>query len=57
MIDTVASMPPGGIPGSPSDPTPFQRAGIGVVANTPMGEVLTHAEVAEEAGHPGSSQA
>lgn len=50
-------LPPGGIPDPPSDPTPFQAAVIGVVAGIPRGEVLTYAEVAEEAGHPGSSQA
>jgi methylated-DNA-protein-cysteine methyltransferase-like protein len=50
-------MPPGGFPDPPSDPTPFQRAVIAVVSEIPAGEVLTYAEVAEEAGHPGSSQA
>jgi methylated-DNA-protein-cysteine methyltransferase-like protein len=50
-------MPPGGIPDPPFDPTPFQAAVIGVVAAIPSGVVLTYAEVAEEAGHPGSSQA
>ena len=50
-------MPPGGIPDPPCDPTPFQAAVIAVVADIPSGEVLTYAEIAEEAGHPGSSQA
>jgi methylated-DNA-protein-cysteine methyltransferase-like protein len=50
-------MPPGGIPDPPSDPTPFQAAVMAVVAAIPRGTVLTYAEVAEEAGHPGSSQA
>jgi methylated-DNA-protein-cysteine methyltransferase-like protein len=53
----MTSMPPGGIPNPPSDPTPFQRSVVAVVAAIPRGEVLTYAEVAEEAGHPGSSQA
>ena len=50
-------MPPGGFPDPPSDPTPFQSAVMTVVAGIPKGEVLTYAEVAGEAGHPGSSQA
>lgn len=57
IIDTMSSMPPGGIPDPSSDPTPFQRAVIAVVARIQVGDVLTYAEVAEEAGHPGSSQA
>ena len=50
-------MPPGGIPDPPTDPTPFQRAVVAVVAGISSGEVLTYSEVAEEAGHPGSGQA
>lgn len=50
-------MPPGGIPDPPAEPTPFQQSVIAVVAAIPSGEVLTYAEVAAEAGHPGSSQA
>lgn len=50
-------MPPGGFPDPPSDPTPFQRAVIEVVAGLERGEVMTYAEVAAEAGHPGSAQA
>ena len=50
-------MPPGGIPDPPRDPTPFQADVIEVVAALEPGEVATYAEVAEEAGHPGSSQA
>ncbi len=52
-----SSMPPGGIPDPPSDPTPFQRAVIELVASLEPGEVATYAEVAIEAGHPGSAQA
>lgn len=50
-------MPPGGIPDPPLEPTSFQRSVIAVVSAIPTGHVLTYAEVAEEAGHPGSSQA
>ena len=50
-------MPPGGFPDPPPDPTPFQRAVIEVVAGLGAGEVMTYAEVAAEAGHPGSAQA
>ncbi len=52
-----SSMPPGGILDPPSDPTPFQRAVIEVVASLEPGEVATYAEVAIEAGHPDSAQA
>ena len=51
------SMPPGGFPDPPTDPTPFQRSVVDVIVRIPAGHVLTYAEVAEEAGHPGSSQA
>lgn len=51
------SLPPGGIPDPPSDPTPFQRAVIEVVAGLQRGDVATYAEIAAEAGHPGSAQA
>ncbi len=51
------SMPPGGIPDPPSDPTPFQRAVIEVVAALEPGEAATYAEIAAEAGHPGAAQA
>ena len=50
-------MPPGGIPDPPSEPTPFQRAVIAVVSSLEPGEIATYAEVASEAGHPGSAQA
>ncbi len=42
------SMPPGGTPDPPSDPTPFQAAVIAVVAAIPRGLVLTYA------GRPGT---
>jgi methylated-DNA-protein-cysteine methyltransferase-like protein len=51
------SMPPGGMPHPPDDPTDFQRAVIAVVASLDPGDLLTYAEVAAEAGHPGSAQA
>ncbi|NNF10630.1 MAG: MGMT family protein [Acidimicrobiia bacterium] len=50
-------MPPGGIPDPPAEPTPFQQAVIAVVSALKPGEVATYAEVAAEAGHPGSAQA
>lgn len=37
--------------------TPFQRAVVAVVSALEPGDVATYAEVAEEAGHPGASQA
>ena len=51
------SMPPNGLPDPPAEPTPFQRAVVGVVAGLEPGEVATYAEVAAEAGYPGSAQA
>ena len=51
------SMPPGGIPDPPRRPTEFQQAVIAVVSSLAPGEVATYAEVAAEAGHPGSAQA
>ena len=50
-------MPPGGVPDPPHEPTAFQSAVIGVVSSLESGEVATYAEVAAEAGHPGSAQA
>lgn len=50
-------MPPGGLPDPPHEPTAFQRAVIAVVSHLEPGEVATYAEVAAEAGHPGSAQA
>jgi methylated-DNA-protein-cysteine methyltransferase-like protein len=38
-------------------PTPFQAAVLRVVASLRAGELLTYAEVAAEAGHPGAGQA
>lgn len=51
------TMPPGGLPNPPDHPTVFQRNVIAVVASLGPGDVATYAEVAEEAGHPGSAQA
>ncbi len=51
------TMPPGGLPNPPENPTEFQRAVIAVVASLRPGDVATYGEVAEEAGHPGSAQA
>lgn len=51
------SMPPGGVPDPPENPTEFQRAVIAVVSSLQPGEVATYAEVADEAQHPGSAQA
>jgi methylated-DNA-protein-cysteine methyltransferase-like protein len=51
------TMPPGGLPNPPEKPTKFQRAVIDVVASLRPGDVVTYAEVAAEAGHPGSAQA
>lgn len=51
------SMPPGGLPDPPAEPTRFQRAVIDVVSSLPPGECATYSEVAAEAGFPGSAQA
>jgi len=50
-------MPPGGLPHPPTHPTKFQSAVIAVVSSLRRGDVATYAEVAAEAGHPGSAQA
>ena len=50
-------LPPGGHPDPPERLTPFQQHVVAVVAATAPGDVLTYAEVALEAGHPGSAQA
>lgn len=50
-------MPPNAIPNPPDSPTDFQRAVIAVVASLTPGDVVTYADVAAEAGHPGSAQA
>ena len=49
--------PPGGHEVAPQRPTAFQLAVVDVVAGLRAGEVATYAEVALEAGHPGSAQA
>ena len=51
------TMPPGGLPNPPDNPTEFQLAVIAVVGSLAHGEVATYSEIAEEAGHPGSAQA
>ncbi len=51
------TMPPGGVPDPPEHPTDFQRAVMAVVSSLQPGDVATYAEVAAEAGHPGSAQA
>lgn len=56
-ILATVTMPPGGLPNPPESPTPFQRAVIAVVSSLGRGEIATYAEVAAEAGHPGSAQA
>lgn len=50
-------MPPGGQPHPLDHPTEFQAAVIAVVASLQPGDIATYAEVAAEAGHPGSAQA
>lgn len=49
--------PPNAVPDRPGELTPFQQRVVAVVANLAPGEVLTYAEVATEAGHPGAAQA
>ncbi len=41
----------------PADLTPFERAVIRVLESTEPGDVLSYAEVAAEAGHPGAARA
>jgi methylated-DNA-protein-cysteine methyltransferase related protein len=53
----VIPRPPGGAHEPPDRLTPFQRAVVEVVGGLGPGEVVTYAEVATEAGHPGSAQA
>ena len=53
----IVTMPPGGLPNPPENPTEFQRAVIAVVSSLAPGDVVTYSEVAAEAGHPGSAQA
>jgi methylated-DNA-protein-cysteine methyltransferase related protein len=50
-------LPPGGHPDPPDQLTLFQRDVVAVVAALRPGELLTYAEVAVEAGRPGSAQA
>lgn len=53
-----APRPPGARPDDgPDRLTPFQHAVVAVVGSLEPGDVLTYAEVAEEAGHPGAGQA
>lgn len=49
--------PPGGASEPPDHLTAFQVAVVDVVRGLTPGEVATYAEVAVEAGHPGSAQA
>ena len=49
--------PPNPGPGPPGPRTPRPPRVGAVVANLAPGEVLTYAEVATEAGHPGAAQA
>jgi methylated-DNA-protein-cysteine methyltransferase related protein len=53
----VTPRPPGGAHEAPERLTAFQRAVTEVVRGLGPGEVVTYAEVATEAGHPGSAQA
>jgi methylated-DNA-protein-cysteine methyltransferase related protein len=53
----VTVPPPGGAAAPPERLTAFQRAVVDVVASLAPGEVATYAEVALEAGRPGSAQA
>ncbi len=57
MTPTHAPLPPGGHHEPPAELTPFQRHVVAVVARLDPGEVVTYAEVAREAGHPGAGQA
>ena len=53
----MTELPPGGHPDPPDEPTRFQAAVIEVVTGLAPGDVVTYAEVAIEAGRPGSAQA
>ncbi len=57
MMTGPAPLPPGGHPDPPERLTDFQRRVVAVVEATRPGDVLTYAEVALEADHPGSAQA
>lgn len=54
---TDAPPPPGAHPEPPERLTAFQEAVVGVVRGLGAGDVVTYAEVALEAGRPGSAQA
>ena len=56
-MTTAPPLPPGGHPEPPAELTAFQSHVVAVVEATAPGDVLTYAEVALEAGHPGSAQA
>lgn len=56
-MSTAPPRPPGGHADPPERLTPFQAHVVAVVEATAPGDVLTYAEVALEAGHPGSAQA
>ena len=56
-MSTAPPLPPGGHADPPERLTPFQAHVVTVVEATAPGDVLTYAEVALEAGHPGSAQA
>ena len=49
--------PPGGHVEPPASLTDFQQAVVEVVTQLPPGEIATYADVALEAGNPGSAQA
>lgn len=55
--DDAPPRPPGGHDEPPGRLTPFQQHVADVVATLGPGDVLTYAEVAREAGHPGAAQA
>lgn len=55
--DGAKPLPPGGHADPPEELTAFQTAVVDVVRGLAPGEVVTYAEVALEAGRPGSAQA
>lgn len=55
--DGALDLPPGGHPEPPERLTEFQRLVVEVVRGLRPGDVVTYAEVALEAGRPGSAQA
>lgn len=54
---TEAPRPPGGHAEAPASLTSFQRHVVAVLDELGPGDLLTYAEVAREAGHPGAGQA